>query len=102
MTVTHRKDAKGEVSLVATYGFQKGADITVSVDSKPYAFFSRGQSAWVKEENMDSTIVQAMRRGDQLTVKATAEKGGAVTDTISLKGFSAALAAIDKACGVKR
>lgn len=102
LIVTHRTDAKGEVSLVGDFGFKKGADVSVTLDGKAHAFFSRGNSAWVRDENMDPVIVLAMRRGDALTVKGTAEKGGAFTDTISLKGFSAALAAIDKACGVKR
>ena len=38
----------------------------------------------------------------EVVVKATPAKGSAITDSISLKGFTEALAAIDKACGVKR
>ena len=40
-----------------------------------------------------------MKAGKQLIVRGTSSRGTATTDTYSLAGFSAALAAIDKACG---
>ena len=40
-----------------------------------------------------------MKSGKQLIVRGTSSRGTATTDTYSLAGFTAALAASDKACG---
>ena len=46
----------------------------------------------------DKQLVQAMKAGSELIVKGTSGRGTATTDTYSLGGFTAAMAAIDKAC----
>ena len=46
----------------------------------------------------DRAIVAAMKAGRQMIVRGTSTRGTLTTDTYSLSGFSAALAAIDKAC----
>ena len=47
----------------------------------------------------DKALVAALRAGSQMTVKGVSSRGNATTDTYSLKGTSAAHAAIGKACG---
>ena len=43
-------------------------------------------------------MVQAMRRGNELVFKGTSERGTLTTDSYSLKGVTAAMKAIDRAC----
>lgn len=102
IAVTNRPKSAGEVSLIGSYGFKKDSDVDVQIGAKQYSFFTRGNSAWAKDAGADKDIIAAMVRGREVAVKATPAKGAVVTDTISLIGFTAALAAIDKACGVKR
>lgn len=102
ITVTHRPKSSGEVSLNASYGFKKDSEAEIQIGGMKHSFFTRGGSAWAKDTGADKAIIAAMQKGKEVVVKATPAKGAAVTDTISLKGFSEALAAIDKACGVKR
>jgi Invasion associated locus B (IalB) protein len=40
-----------------------------------------------------------LKAGKQMIVRGTSSRGTETTDTYSLSGFTAALAAIDKACG---
>ncbi|MFO1120388.1 MAG: invasion associated locus B family protein [Rhodospirillales bacterium] len=47
---------------------------------------------------VDRAIVAAMKAGKAMIVRGTSARGTLTTDTYSLSGFSAALAAIDKAC----
>ena len=43
-------------------------------------------------------LVNAMKRGNELVFKGTSERGTLTTDSYSLKGVTAAMKAIDKAC----
>lgn len=102
IAVTHRAKSPGEVSLIAPYGFKRDSDVEIQIGGMKHAFFTKGGSAWAKDASADKAIIAAMAKGKDVVVKATPAKGAAITDSISLKGFSDALAAIDKACGVKR
>lgn len=102
VAVTHRPKSPGEVSLIASYGFKKDSEAEIQIGGMKHTFFTRGGSAWAKDTKADPAIIAAMVKGRDLVVKAQPAKGAAITDTISLKGFGETLAAIDKACGVKR
>lgn len=102
IAVTHRPKSPGEVSLIASYGFKKDSDAEIQIGGMKHTFFTKGSSAWAKDGQADKSIIAAMAKGKDVLVKAQPAKGAAITDTISLKGFADALAAIDKACGVKR
>lgn len=102
ISISHRAKSHGEVGLSAPYGFKKDNDAEVLIGGMQYRFFTRGENAWAKGDGADKAIVTAMIKGRDLSVKAMPAKGSTITDTISLKGFSDALSAIDKACGVKR
>lgn len=102
IAVTHRPKSPGEVSLMGPYGFKKDSSVEIQIGGMKHTFFTRGQSAWAKDATADKAIIAAMVKGREVLVQATPTKGAAVSDSIPLKGFSDALAAIDKACGVKR
>ncbi|MBC7953947.1 MAG: invasion associated locus B family protein [Rhodospirillaceae bacterium] len=102
IAITHRPKSPGEVSLIAPYGFKKDSDAEIQIGGMKHTFFTKGGSAWAKDGTADKAIITAMAKGKDVVVKATPPKGAAISDSISLKGFSDALAAIDKACGVKR
>lgn len=102
IAVTHRPKSPGEVSLIAPYGFKKDSDAEIQIGGMKHSFFTKGNSAWSKDAQADKAIIAAMAKGKDVLVKAQPAKGAAISDTISLKGFPTVLAAIDKACGVKR
>ena len=56
------------------------------------------QWAWVDNEAGQGALVNAMKRGNELVFKGTSERGTLTTDSYSLKGVTAAMRAIDKAC----
>jgi invasion protein IalB len=102
LAVTHRAKSHDEVSVTGTYGFKADADAELQIGGMKYAFFTRGDSAWSKQAGADKSIVAALEKGREVVVRATPAKGRPVIDIIPLAGFAKALAAIDKACGVKR
>ncbi len=90
----------GEVSVVAGYDYRKGSTPTATIGGERFEMFTRGDTAWVRDED-DPKLVAAMKRGLEMTVSASAARGGTTTDTYSLRGFTKAMEAADKACGRK-
>ena len=102
LLVTDRSSGKGEVSLNGAWGFKKDSDAEVQVGAMKHTFFSKGDSAWTKQQGADKALIAAMMKSKAVVVHATPQKGTAIIDSIPLEGFSKALAAIDKECGIKR
>lgn len=101
--VSHRPADKvvNEVSLTAGYTFKDNAKVEFDVGRQKFELFTKEDGAWALDSKADAAIVKAMAAAGTLVVKGTSSRGTATVDTYPLKGFSAAHAAIDKACGVK-
>lgn len=75
------------------------AKVTVSVDDKNFELFTKNQSAWVADPSLESQLVAAMRAGNNMTVKATSQRGTRTSYTFSLQGITAAMKAAQNRCG---
>lgn len=101
LLVTHRPADKvrGEVSITAGYTYRDGKDAEADIDGKTFNLFTRGGNAWAYDAAADKEMVAAMKAGRTMIVRGTSSRGTLTTDTYSLSGFTAAMNAIDKACG---
>ena len=101
--VTHRPaaKAKNEVGVTAGYTYRKDSEVEVRIDDGRFVLFTDGDTAWAREKNDDNALVAAMRAGRTMVVRGTSSRATLTIDTYSLTGFTAAHAAIGKACGVK-
>lgn len=95
MLVTYRGPlSKPEVSIDTGFPYRKGSEVDFSIDGrKNFKFFTSAQTpqmAWAKDEQMDRTVIDAMKRGGRVTTKGTSQRGTYAQDTYSLKGFTAA------------
>ncbi|MGE5502801.1 MAG: invasion associated locus B family protein [Actinomycetota bacterium] len=100
--VTHRAKGANEVSVTGQGAFKKDSDVEMQIGATKHSLFTRADHAWAKDGTADKAIVAAMQKGREITLHATPAKGSAITGSVPLSGFSDALAAIDKACSVKR
>lgn len=98
--VTHRPKEKSfdVVSFDAGYAFVDGAEVSVTVGAQTLSLFGQGEQAWARDGGGDANLVKAMRGGAMMVIKGASSRGTQTTDTYSLKGVSAALDAINKAC----
>ncbi len=101
--VTHRPAEKslGVVSFKAGYTYQKTSEVDVSIGKTTFRLFTDAGHAFAYDDKADKNLVKAMARGARMVVRGTSARGTKTTDTYSLKGFTAALKAINKACKVK-
>lgn len=99
--VTHHgrdSENRGVVSSVAGYRFEEGRDVIFSIDGKTYNLFSVDTRAWATKPEQDRALVKSMKRGSKLKITGISSRGNKTVDTYSLKGFTAAMKKIDKAC----
>jgi len=99
--VTHHSsnaDERGVVSTVAGYRYKEGRDVVFNIDGKTFNLFSVDTRAWAVKPQMDRELVRSMQRGNSLKVTGVSSRGNETVDTYSLKGFTAAMKVIDKAC----
>jgi invasion protein IalB len=90
---------KGEVSVAAGYTYKNGEDAEAKIGRKRFRLFTSGENAWAYDAGSDKAMVAALKAGRQMIIRGTSSRGTTTTDTYSLSGFTAALAAINKACG---
>jgi invasion associated locus B (IalB) protein len=102
--VTHRPVEKiaNVVSFVEGYALKEGSEVALDVGASKFELFTKDDSAWARTSDLDKAIVTALSKAKQAVVKGVPQKGPPTTDVYTLGGFAKALAAIDKACGVKR
>lgn len=102
--VTHRPAEKSVnvVNFDVGYPFKEGSTAELTIDGKKYSMFTAKDAAWDSDAAADRTVTEALAKGREATLKGVTQHGTVTTDVYSLDGFSAALAAIDKACNVKR
>lgn len=101
--VTHRpaEKALSVVNFDVGYPFKEGSSAELDIDGKKFTLFTNRDAAWDADAAADKAVTEALAKGKDAVLKGTSAHGTVTTDTYSLDGFTAALTAIDKACGVK-
>jgi invasion protein IalB len=89
---------KDEVSLIIGYGFKANTDATLELGGASYAMYTQNDGAWVKNAAEEAKLVDAMRKGGDLTIKGTSARGTGTLDVFSLKGLAQALDKVGEEC----
>jgi hypothetical protein len=98
LTVTERPALRDAVAISAGFVYPAKAEVSVKVDQASFDFYTSRTSAFARDGH---AVVLALQKGKLVTARSPGPKSGEVTDTFSLRGFSAAYAAIVKACPAK-
>ena len=73
-------------------------DAVALVGDQTFELLPKGANLWVKNAAREGQLIDEMRKGVKLTVKAASKKGNATSDGYSLSGFSQALDRLQKDC----
>ena len=96
LTVTQRPSGRDTVAISAGFPYRKDATVTLQVDTTGLDFYTSQSSAFARD---GKAAVAAFQRGQEAQARSPGPRDGQViVDTFSLRGFSAAYAAINKAC----
>ena len=89
---------KDEVSVIFGYGLKPNTDASIEISGANYLMYTQADGAWIKNAAEETRLVDAMRKGQDLTVKGTSGKGTQSTDVYSLKGLPQALDRVGQEC----
>ena len=104
LIVSHRPKNKSfnVVSMTAGYNYKKDSVATIQIDKKEKVeLFTQEDSAWAPTASQDNQLYRMMKAGNKAVIIGKSSLGNTTTDTFSLKGFTKAANAIDRACGKK-
>lgn len=89
---------KNEFSLMMGYGLKPGSEASAEIGNTQFALYTQGDGAWVKNAAEEDRLVDALRKGADVTVKGTSARGTETTDVFSLKGITQALDRVAQDC----
>ena len=88
-----------EISVLVTgYAFKPNSEASVAVGTANFAMYTQNDGAWVKNAAEESKLIETMRKGADVAIKATTSRGTQTTDTFSLKGISQAVDRASQEC----
>src|SRR6185437_16290467 len=88
-----------EVSVLVTgYAFKPNSEANVTVAGSGFAMYTQNDGAWVKNAAEETKLIDAMRKGSDVVIKAATSRGTQTTDTFSLKGIAQALDRASQEC----
>ncbi len=99
--VTHRPAEKSYnvVNFVAGYNYKQGSKVIVKIGTTTFNnLFTNIDSAWAPDNQTDKKLVEAMKRGEKMTVEGVSYRSTKTKDTYSLRGFTGAYRAISAKC----
>lgn len=89
---------RGVVSVAGGASYRSGADVVLTVGEKSFELYGDDDVAWTYGLEEDARIVTSMKAGVTMTIKAVAARGYSITDSYSLRGFTAAFNRITSRC----
>ena len=92
------ENIRNEVSVVVGFAIKEGSDATLNIGGADYPLYTKNDSAWLKNAAEEGKLIEAMRKGHDLTVKSTSARGNVTTDRYSLSGISQALDRVAQEC----
>ena len=90
--------ARNEFSIIMGYPLKLNGIATAAVGTTTFQMLAKEKSAWLKNAAEESQLLEAMRKGKDLTVKGTSAKGNETTDRYSLSGLGQAIERAQKEC----
>ena len=95
LTVTQRPSGRDAVAMESGFNFAPDATVTVQADQTGLDFYTSQRAAFARDGH---AAVVAFKAAGRAIARSPGPHDATVTDTFSLKGFTAAYEAISKAC----
>jgi hypothetical protein len=92
------ENVHNEVSVIIGYPFKTPSDATAEIGSAKFAMYTLNDGAWIKNVGEEARMVDAMRKGSDLTMKGMSGHGTESNDQYTLKGLSQAMDRADQEC----
>jgi hypothetical protein len=92
------ENVRNEVSIIIGYPFKPSTDASAEIGAAKFAMYTLNDGAWIKNVAEEARMVEAMRKGSDLTLKGMSGHGTESTDQYALKGLTQAIEKADQEC----
>lgn len=92
------ENIRDEVSIIMGFPMKDRGDAQADIGTDHFDLVSKGSNAWVKNPAKEGELIEAMKKGAKLVIKAPSVRGNVTTDSYSLHGLSQALERVEKEC----
>ena len=89
---------KAEVSVRAKPPFRAGVPVRLTIGTEIFVLSAREGQAYVDHPIAELKLLEAMKKGGQMTLVGEADGGVAIGETFSLNGLGAALVHVTQGC----
>lgn len=89
---------KNEISIIMGFDVKADSSPKSEVGTASFDMIAQKDKLWVRNAAEEGHLLEAMRKGQRLVVKATSGRGNTTTDSYSLSGLSQALDRVQKEC----
>jgi hypothetical protein len=91
-------NVRNEFSVIVGFPMKEDADPALTIGNDTFALYARQTGAWIRNVAEEARLIEAMRKGKDLTMKSTSVRGNATTDRYSLSGIAQALDRVAQEC----
>lgn len=92
------ENVKNEVSVTVGFPIKDGAEAKLTIGNDTFMLYTKAEGAWVRNVTDEQKLVDAMRKGRDLTIVSVSGRGNPTTDKYSLNGISQALDRVAQEC----
>lgn len=98
LTTWAKDGVRNELSIKLGYTLKSDSTPLVAVGSDEFQLYPKDDKAFMRDPAEERKLIEAMRRGSDLTMKGTSSRGTDTEDKYSLKGLTAALSHVESNC----
>jgi len=89
---------RAEVSFLVGFRVKKNVQGTATVSPSGFKLFGASDRAYVSDSTQELKLVEAMRKGNSMSIAIASDRGVNVVDTYSLNGIGQALQKLQETC----
>jgi hypothetical protein len=91
-SITHSpsQGVANESNFIAGYALKEQSSVTIQIGDRTFTMFTQGDSAWLVDKADEPALLEAMKSGSSMVVKAVSRRGNNTTYNYSLSGVTAA------------
>lgn len=90
--------AKNEIAIRLGFSAKPKEDGVLTIGTTNFALLTEDKNAFLKNPAQEAQLLDAMRKGQAVTVKVNSVRGNATTDRYQLRGFGQAVDRMAKEC----
>lgn len=98
LTTWAKDGVRNEISVKLGYTLKVDSKPVIAIGTEKFELYPKGDKAFMRDPGEERKLLDAMKKGSNLTVSGLSSRGTATSDQYSLTGLSAALTHMGTAC----